>query len=219
VPATSLVFVQSKDGNTGAADPSTLGGGITDKHLIYEGLSRVAADAVLAGAETIRGGDLVFSVWRRELVELRETMRLPRHPMQVVTTLRGLPFDDTLLFNVPELQVVVITVHSWADRMSREFAKRPWMTVIEMDDPDGLGQAFGRLRAMGVARLSCIGGRTIARTLIGRGLVQDLYLTTSARPGGEPNTPLTEEPLSATTIVRKVGTGPDAGITFEHRVL
>ena len=36
-PAVSLVFVQSHDGNTVADDPSTLGGGETDKHLIYEG--------------------------------------------------------------------------------------------------------------------------------------------------------------------------------------
>src|SRR4029079_10747133 len=40
-PACSLVFVQSADGNTGADDPETLGGGVADKHLIYEGLSRV----------------------------------------------------------------------------------------------------------------------------------------------------------------------------------
>ena len=52
VPALSLVFVQSRDGNTEADNPSTLGGGQTDKHVIYEGLSRVAADAVLAGAKT-----------------------------------------------------------------------------------------------------------------------------------------------------------------------
>ena len=51
-----------------------LGGGETDKHLIYEGLSRVAADAVLAGAETIRGGDIVLSVWHPELVRLRASL-------------------------------------------------------------------------------------------------------------------------------------------------
>ena len=62
-PACSLVFVQSSDGNTRTPDPGVLGGGDTDKHLIYEGLSRVAADAVLAGAETVRDSDIVFSVW------------------------------------------------------------------------------------------------------------------------------------------------------------
>src|SRR5215470_3705990 len=81
--ALSLVFVQSSDGNTGAADPSTLGGGPTDKHLIYEGLSRVAADGVLAGATTVRGNTF-FSVWHPELVALRDALRLPRHPAQMV---------------------------------------------------------------------------------------------------------------------------------------
>jgi hypothetical protein len=51
---------QSRDGNTGAADPSTLGGGNTDLHLIYEGLSRVDADAVMAGAATVRAKDIVL---------------------------------------------------------------------------------------------------------------------------------------------------------------
>src|SRR6185369_10018951 len=50
VPSLSLVFVQSRDGNTVACNPSTLGGGPTDKHVMYEGLSRVDADAVLSGA-------------------------------------------------------------------------------------------------------------------------------------------------------------------------
>ena len=75
IPATGLVFVQSSDGNTGARNPASLGGGETDKHLIYEGLSRVAADGVLAGAETIRGSQVVFSVWRPELVALRAALR------------------------------------------------------------------------------------------------------------------------------------------------
>ena len=58
----SLVFVQSRDGNTAGGDPSALGGGETDKHLLYEGLSRVAADAVIVGARTIHPAAF-FSVW------------------------------------------------------------------------------------------------------------------------------------------------------------
>ncbi|PYR25544.1 MAG: hypothetical protein DMF98_11910, partial [Acidobacteria bacterium] len=61
LPATNLVFVRSRDGNTVAKDPSMLGGGEADKHLIYEGLSRVAVDAVMAGAETVRSGRVVLS--------------------------------------------------------------------------------------------------------------------------------------------------------------
>ena len=78
IPATSLVFVQSSDGNTGARNPASLGGGETDKQLIYEGLSRVAANGVLAGAETIRGSQVIFSVWHPELVELRQVLAMAR---------------------------------------------------------------------------------------------------------------------------------------------
>jgi hypothetical protein len=72
---------------------------------------------------------------------------------------------------------------------------------------------------MGVARLSAIGGRTIARAMIGAGLIEDLYLTTSPRPGGEPDTPLSPTPLTGTLVVRKIGTGLETGVVFEHRIL
>jgi riboflavin biosynthesis pyrimidine reductase len=219
IPATSLVFVQSSDGNTGARNPSLLGGGETDKHLIYEGLSRVAANGVLAGAETIRGSQVIFSVWHPELVELRAAAGLPRHPIQIVATLGRLKFDDALLFNVPELPVIVISTLVWVERMKEELARRPWIRTIAMAEPDGLPGAFRKLRSMGVARISAVGGRTIARAMIDAGLIQDLYLTTSARPGGEPDTPLSRTPLAAALVVRKHGTGPETGVVFEHRIL
>src|SRR5258708_18003946 len=59
-----------------------------------------------------------------------------------------------------------------------------------------LPYAFRRLRAMGIGRISCIGGRTLARQLIDARLVQDLYLTTGTKAGGEPNTPLYQAPLN-----------------------
>src|SRR5262249_3751582 len=110
LPACNLVFVQSKDGNTAIRNPAALGGGETDKHLIYEGLSRVAADGVLAGAETVRGGAMIFSVWHPELVRLRESLGKTRHPAQIVATLQGLELGRGILFNVPEIRVVVLTV-------------------------------------------------------------------------------------------------------------
>jgi riboflavin biosynthesis pyrimidine reductase len=219
IPATSLVFVQSSDGNTGARNPSSLGGGETDKHLIYEGLSRVAANGVLAGAETIRGSQVIFSVWHPQLVELRAAAGLPRHPIQIVATLGRLKFDDTLLFNVPELPVIVISTLLWVEKMKEELARRPWIRTIAMAEPDGLPGAFRKLRSMGVARISAIGGRTIARAMIDAGLIQDLYLTTSPRPGGEPDTPLSPTPLAAALVVRKHGTGAEAGVVFEHLIL
>jgi len=215
-PACNLVFVQSRDGNTGAKNPSALGGGETDKHVIYEGLSRVAADAVLAGAETIRGGRLVFSVWHPELVALRSALGKPRHPAQIVATLRGLDVEHALLFNVPDIPVFVLTVADCADLMGASFASRPWITPIVMREPKDIASAFESLKGAGIGRISCVGGRGIAGQLLDAGLVQDVHLTTSAVEGGEPDTPMYRKPLPMDVIVRKRGCGPEAGIVFDH---
>ena len=214
LPSTSLVFVQSRDGNTGSKNPSALGGGEADKHLIYEGLSRVAADAVLAGAETVRGGHLVLSIWHPELVVLRASLGLPRHPIQVVATLRGMKFDG-LIFNVPELRVILLTVPACTDLMMNELMDRPWITPVVMASSRDLVHAFRALRTLGVGTMSCIGGRTLAGQLLDAGLIQDVYLTTSASEGGEPNTPMYSKPLDGELVVRKHGTGRDAGVVFE----
>jgi len=219
LPATSLVFVQSRDGNTGATDPASLGGGEADKHLIYEGLSRVAADAVLAGAETVRSGNIVLSTWRPELVELRRSLGLPRHPIQIVATLRGLKLDDGLLFNVPELRVILLTLPACSELMRTQLADRPWVMPIAMPTPHELPFAFRQLRELGIQRISCIGGPTITEQLIDAGLIQDVYLTTAPQPGGEPNTPFYSKPLPAREVVRKHGSGQDTGVIFQHLVV
>jgi riboflavin biosynthesis pyrimidine reductase len=218
-PACSLVFVQSADGNTGARRPSDLGGGSTDLHLIFEGLSRAAADAVLSGAETIRGSGTVFSVWHPELVRLRASLGLPRHPVQIVATLRGLELERTLLFNLPELRVIVLTVADAAGRMRASLSARPWVTSIVMADRSDLRAAFAQLPSLGVRRVSCIGGRHFAASLVRAGLLDEVYLTTAARPGGEPDTPLAAAMLSGDVVVRKHGTGDEAGVRFEHRLV
>jgi len=214
LPSTSLVFVQSRDRNTVAKDPSILGGGEADLHLIYEGLSRVAADAVLAGAGTVRGGDIVFSTWHPELVALRASLDLPRHPVQIIATLRGIAFDG-LIVNVPEVRVMLLTVAGAMDAMSKPLAERRWITPVVMPTPAGLAGAFRELRARGVATISCIGGRTLAGQLLDAALIEDVYLTTSAKDAGEPDTPLPVAATGGAVIQRKRGTGEDEGVTFE----
>lgn len=96
---------------------------------------------------------------------------------------------------------------------------RSRITPVIMKDPKDLRPAFEQLRRLGTNRVSAVGGRTAARALIDAGLIQDLYLTTSPRPGGEPNTPLYPKPLERTLVVSMRGTGPDAGMRFEHQIL
>lgn len=217
LPALSLVFVQSRDGNTVVPDPATLGGGPVDFHLIYEGLSRVAADGVAAGAATV-GKKVFFSVWHPEIVALRRELGLPRHPAQVVVSRRGrVNLEQSLLFNVPEVPVFLIIGGEAVRPLESALARRPWITVVPLAH-DSLDDAFWRLRRdYGLNRISVVGGRTLATSLIDAGLIQDLSLTTSALRGGQSNTPFYAGHCSPMLelIVRKQGPGATA-MTFEH---
>jgi riboflavin biosynthesis pyrimidine reductase len=217
-PALSLVFVESADGNTGADNPSTLGGGDTDKHLVYEGLSRVDADAVLAGATTAAGTDVMFSIWHPELVRLRTQRGHARHPAQVILTERGdLPVHTALLYNEPSLRVIVVASSPGAVVLRKRLPGRPWIEVIDAGQPVDLPRALGELRARGIEVISAIGGRRTAEALLQVGLVSELYLTTSPCPGGEPDTPISTAPLPAhRVIVEKAGRGDERGVRFRH---
>ena len=220
LPAVNTVFVQSADGNTGADNPMDLGGGLTDKHLIYEGLSSVHADAILTGASTIRGAQMVMAIWHPELVALRAGLGLPRYPVQVVATRSGdLEVESALMFNVPELRVFILTDDSGAAELAPHTNRRPWIRVLSGGrDSDVIG-GLKTLRAdHGITRVSCIGGRTLTTQLIDAGVVQDIYLTTSPKPGGEPNTPFYTgaQPLNTTLVVSKAGRDEEIGVRFEH---
>jgi hypothetical protein len=182
LPAISLVFVQTRDGNTGG-DPSTLGGGPTDLHLIYQGLSRVAADAVLAGSSSV-GPQTFLTIHHPELIALRLALGLPRHPLQLVLSRRARSMSSN------RIQV-----------------------------PDTDRESFARLkRDHGIDRISCIGGRVTATALVDAGLVQDIYLTTTAIDGGEPNTPwyAGERKPRLQIIVRKKEVTDRPPLLFEH---
>ena len=194
LPAINTVFVQSADRNTGTRNPAGLGGGETDTHLIYEGLSRVRADAVLTGATTIRGSQTIFGVWHPELARLREQFALPRYPAQIVATLqRPAGIESELLFNVPEVRVFILTTA--AD--DRQTARR----ATAMDHRPGrvrahrLADARKRCARTMARRISCIGGRRWRR-LDRRGT------------GAGPRT-LTTSPAPAASPARRSTGGPD----------
>ena len=218
--ALSLVFVQSKDRNTGGGDPALLGGGATDKHLIYEGLTRVAADAVLAGAGTLYA-DAFFSVWHPELVSLRRALGLPRHPTQIVVSKRRRLDFNALLFNVPDVPVFLIAGDESVSRNMTEVAVRPWIRQIPLTSED-LRPVFDRLRIQdGIGRISAIGGRFTASRLVDAGLAQDLYLTTTSRKGGEPGTPWYsgDTPPSLDVVTKRQWLDDGSVLVFEQHLI
>src|SRR5690349_12020523 len=190
LPIVNLVFVQSRDGNTIADDPQQLGGGHTDKHLIYEGLSRVDADAVLSGSITARARSLVLSVWHPELVKLRMSLGRPRHPMQVIVTTAGdLPFDEGLMFQEPDLRSCLIAPSSAVSPLRVRAARVPWVDIIDAGEPLSLRRGLEQLADRGVRVVTAIGGRRTSQSLLEERTVADLYLTTSPVSAGEPETP------------------------------
>jgi len=219
-PSINLVFVQSRNGNTEASDPSTLGGGETDKHVIYEGLSRLGADAVMSGARTIGRGNLIFSVWHPALVSLRQARRKPRHPIQIVATTSGaIPIETGLLFNVPDIRVVIMTGPRGAEALRDRLRSRPWISVLNTGAGSDLRAGVRRLHdEFGISRVSAVGGRTLATALIDQSLVKDLYLTTGAIDGGTRDTPFYEgsDFPERDLVVRKRSR---EGILFEHFIL
>jgi len=210
-----VVFVRSRDGNTGTRNPSSLGGGPVDEQLIFEGLSRVGADAVVAGAGTLYRNSF-FSVWRDELIELRRALGLPRHPAQIILTVDGSPCpDDVLLFNLPEVPVFVVTSPAGRDRLSPALEARPWVHAIL---GPSLAEQFAQLHARGITRFCSIGGRRSASELVDAALVQDIYLTTTSSSAGEPGTPwyVGKRSPSLQPVVVKEWDGPDGVVRFEH---
>jgi riboflavin biosynthesis pyrimidine reductase len=222
LPAITLVFVRSREGNTGAGDPSELGGGDTDKHLIYEGVSRVAADAVMAGAATAAGEDVFFSVWHPEIVALRLELGLRRHPAQVVATGTGrIDIGTSRVFNVPDVPVCLLATRGAYARLAVPLRERPWVRVVPVEGDD-LRAPLEALRAQfGIARISAVGGRTMATALLDAGLVRDVALTTTERSAGQPETPfyVGKRALPLKPIVTKRSTDPDAPFLFEHLVV
>ena len=215
-PAISLVFVQTRNGNTGAANPEQLGGGETDKCLLYEGLSRVAADGVLAGASSV-GYSVLFMVRHPELVALRRSLGFPQYLKQLVISNDG-NFDvNAKIFTTPGVPVFLLAGEKCIDTVGLEIARRQWITMIPIEDD--LPAVFKRLRVeYGIGRISAVGGRVTATSLVDANLVQDIYLTTSAIDGGEPNTPwyVGRRPPRLDPIVRKRENTEQWPITFEH---
>jgi len=216
--STGVVFVRSREGNTGTRDPAALGGGTVDAHLIYEGLSRVAADAVIAGAGTLHP-DALFTVWRPELAALRAALGLPRHPAQVIMSADGsIRPDDLLLCNLPAVPVFILTSAAGRGRLAAALASRPWITAVV---GRSLGEQFASLGAAGIRRACAVGGRRSATALVDAGLVRDVYLTTTPVSGGEPGTPwyIGTRPLTTRPAVIKEWDGAHGVVRFEHLVL
>jgi riboflavin biosynthesis pyrimidine reductase len=223
LPVVTLVFVQDRKGNvlTASGHPSELKGGPTDLHGIYEGLSRLDADAVAAGSKTVDAQGRIFSLWHPEWVALRRSLGKGLPPAQVIVAPQGqIDLDASWMFHLPDVPVFVITSSDGLKKWGDKARERPWIVTLDAGSPPDWRKALRVLKARGIEVLSLVGGPITATGAADQGVVTDLYLTTSAVTTGLSGTPWYrgEMPPPMDLVVRKAGQENEAGIVFEHFV-
>lgn len=225
LPAADIIFAQTKPepgqllGNTAPlieGEVDTLGGGETDYHALYNGGSRLA-DAILAGGNTARLSGNIRSVYHPELVQLRRKLGKPDHPIQIIVTRGNINMDEQLMFNIPNVQVIVLTTQQGMEMLESATARHPQVELVLMENSD-FKSAFRKLKSKGINHISIVGGRGVASEALEAGVVTGAHITTAKEPGGKPNTPFYtgNKKVNLQVVTKRVGHDEEAGITYEY---
>ena len=165
----------------------------TDRAIFHN--LRTQADAIMAGAGTIRSERYGPLIKTDELRNKRIREGLDPNPLAVIVSGRLHLPEDVGLLQDPDSHVVILTqsdgelsgVRAQVDYLRAE--PGPW-------DPRPQLEA---LRAQhGVRSILCEGGPSLNESLIREGLVDELFLSIAPKlAGGPPLTMLTGDPLAA----------------------
>lgn len=199
-------MVQTFDGQAVLRGTAYAIGTDVDHYMLRQ--LRVNADAVLSGAGTVRKDDVIITT-HAHLQERRAERGQPRNPLAVVVT-ATCAFDDGVLttkrfFRRTDLnRLIVTTGRAAADDIARVRGRGVEVEVVDADaagevDLDVLLRYLRQRR--GAQRVLCEGGPTLLAALARRGLVDEFFVTTTLRLGGDPNAlrivnlPVTDRPL------------------------
>ena len=177
-PRLALNMVESVDGRAAINGRSAPLSSPADRELFHA--LRANADAVMAGASTVRTERYGPTIRDAEMRERRRSWGLSAQPPAVIVS-RSLDLDPGLpLLADPESHVIVIGPTSGAI----EGARAP----IDYIRCDTLSESLAELRARFEIRLViCEGGPTLAALLAREGLVDELFLAISPQlVGGDP---------------------------------
>lgn len=195
-PCVYANFVASIDGVAalGPEHPSSgsviSGGASADRFVM--GLLRAFADAVIIGAGTLRASpghrwtpDFIYPAAADGFAALRHDRHRAARPELVVVTARGnLPVEH------PGLQAgaVVVTTTAGAERLDEHLPET--CTVLAVDDgPDlAITDVVTTVTARGHTAVLTEGGPHLLGQLVGGGLLNELFLTTSPVLGGRADT-------------------------------
>lgn len=204
-PFVYINMVQTFDGQAALKGSAYTIGTDVDHFLLRQ--LRVHADAVLYGAGTLRKDDVVV-VTHRPLQERRLKEGRPANPLAIVVTATA-EFDDGVIarkafFRRTDFGRLIVTT----PRASSAAIERVRAAGVQVEaaDADAQGEVdlaalLRRLRGRGIRRLLCEGGPTLNVSLARAGAIDELFVTTTLRLGGDPREPrIVAEPLSSTGL-------------------
>ncbi|HEX6460628.1 MAG TPA: dihydrofolate reductase family protein [Thermoleophilaceae bacterium] len=180
-PYLALNMISTADGKAAVQGRTAAMSSKTDRAVFHN--LRTQADAVMAGAGTVRSERYAPLVKTEELREKRVREGLAPDPLAVIVSGRlHVPVDVPLLQD-PGSRVVILT-HSRGE-LSGHRAQVEYLR--SEPGPFDLRPLMRRLRAdYGVRSILCEGGPTLNASLLPYGLVDELFLTISPTiAGGE----------------------------------
>jgi 5-amino-6-(5-phosphoribosylamino)uracil reductase len=178
-PYLALNMVSTADGKAAVEGRTRAISSESDRQIFHQ--LRTQADAVMAGAGTVRTERYGPIVKNDELREKREREGLDRNPLAIIVSgSLHLPVDVPLLQD-PESRVVILT-HS-RDELS---GHRAMVSYLRSEGGTfDLRPLMERLRSeYGVRSVLCEGGPTLNASLLPYWLVDELFLTISPQVAG-----------------------------------
>jgi riboflavin-specific deaminase-like protein len=185
-PYVVLNMAATADGRVAIGGRSGPVAGEADRELFH--LLRTQADAVMAGAGTVRA-ERYRRVVKDTLRAERERLGLAPVPLAVIVSGRlDLPADLPILHNPDARVAVVTTVDETIDGTEAD------VSYVLQPVTRELAPALHTLRSEhGVRSIVCEGGPHLNSSLLREGLVDELWLCVSPRIGGDPGQPATVE--------------------------
>lgn len=191
-PYGTVVVASTLNGKVTFAEPRDIKATFTD-YYFYRELSKVFADAVVAGAETVRGspdqGRFTMSLYDPELIAFRtRVLYKPRHPLQVVITGSGnIATEKEYIFNLPEFKVLVFTTAQGQAVLSTHRFDKKNVRIVSMGERMDFRAIPNILRTeFAVERMLVIGGASVATQFIDEGVIDEMFIT-SANTLGDGN--------------------------------
>jgi riboflavin biosynthesis pyrimidine reductase len=187
-----LNMVQTFDGQTALDGSAWTIGTAVDHHLFRQ--LRVHADAVLSGAGTLRKDDVVVTT-HPTLQDWRVRHGQPPNPQAIVVS-ATCRFPPELLakkfFQRTDFARLIMTtsraVAADVDRV-RAAGVRVEVTAATPDGGVDLATMMHQLAGRGIGRILCEGGPTLNAGLARAGLIDEVFVTTALRLGGDPTEP------------------------------